>query len=548
MSQNLATPRLLDPVAWKSIGATQPKTSGEQIQRAFARLFSRRLHQGGLFADHKTTDSLVQACQNNVADGVRSGRESARAHDASPLRRFRAAIQDAGLDENRLVVRADDRPLVEAVLRKSGLDQDTTRRVVDQATLPNGSIHLGKIFKAVESLRDGRDAQLLIPEAFRPIVVQLLTQLGLDPEKINTALSKLTVKNGSIDLKRLMSFLETLGPQKHVIDPQTLRQLFSGLGLGEDQIKSLLAGRGGSDDPMTGARLAALLRRAGLAQAQGDEDVDALLAKLAAKLNLSVSAEGMQTTTQDKLLASFKAKMKFTAEAGGDRQKLQQAFTEIIGRDTAELTGRQLEQLLSAQVKEPGMARSQVRAETDARTTTGVRDAPAASPKTASAPQTAAAEAPRTQVRPLPQVVAARVVRQVSAFLGQMVLRGPNRITVRLVPPNLGELHLNVVFKDGAVSGHILAESQAVKQAIEANLAELKQQLADQGVNVDRFEVDVRQQPAGSGDNESGGRRTASGDGEASGQEAGAGPTADELAESMRANLGRGGRYINLLA
>lgn len=547
MSQSLATPRLLDPVAWKSTGATQPKTTGEQIQRAFSRLFSNRLYQAGLYADNTSTDALVVTHQNNVTDGVRQSTTQTGTTDVSPVKRFRAALQEAGLDENRLVVRAEDRPLVETLLRKSGLDGDTTRKVVDQATQSDGTINLGKVFKALDSLQDGQDTQLLIPEAFRPIVIQLLTQLGLDPQQINTALAKLTVANGAIDLKGLMSFLETLGSGQHVIDRATLQQLFSGMGLREDQVQNLLAGRGGADDPMTGAQLAALLRRAGLAQAQRGEDVDALLARLTAKLNLSAAADSTRTAAQEKVLASFKAKVKFTADGGGDRQKLQAAFKEIIGRDTAELTGRQLEQLLSAQVKEPGMARAQAQSEAEPHTA-AVKDATAASPKTASTPQTAAAEAPRVQVRALPQVVAARVVRQVSAYLGQMILRGPNRITVRLVPPNLGELHLDVVFKDGAVSGHILAESQAVKQAIEANLAELRQQLANQGLNVDHLEVGVRQQPAESGEDQSGRGRTASGGPDASGEEVGLELTGRELAEALRADLGRGGRYINLLA
>jgi flagellar hook-length control protein FliK len=545
VSQALSASSLLDPVAWKGTASPKATDTADQIQQVFARLFSDRLTQGGLFADQQSTEGLVAAQQDTVAKGNQAAAVQSVA--VTPVARFRQALSQAGLDENQLVVKAEDRPLVESLLRKSGLDEDTTRKVIDQATLTDGSIHLGKVFKALESMTDAADAQLLVPAGLKPVVVQLLTQLGLDPAQINNALSKLETENGSLNLKGLISWLKTQGASgSHVIDPDTLNQLLGSLGLDEDQVKQLLAGRGGPSDPMTATQVADLLRRAGRAQAQGDADVDELLGRLASRLNLISSPEDGRASAQERLLASFKAKVKLGSTGKGDSLKIHLTVKEVLGSDrTAELTGRQLEQALGGQIRTPAGAGTSI--EADAKGAETIKGTQAATARSAAPQQAAAAEGLRGEARSLPQTAAAQVIRQASVWLGQMVLRGPNRVTLRLTPPELGQLHLDVVFKDGGVTAHVVADSHAVKQAIEANLDQLRQQLADQGVNVERFDVEVRHQSSGSGDGESNGGRSASrGDGSA--DEAGPAAVGEATAQSGWIVNGRGGRYINLLA
>ncbi len=548
MSQALTASALLEPVAWKgtSTPRAKDKDAGEQIQQAFAQLFSHRLSQGGLFADQQTTDGLVAAQQDCIARGNRASAGQVAA-EATPVQRFRQLLSRAGLDENKLVVKAEDRPLVENLLRKSGLDQDTTRKVIDQATLTDGSIHLGKVFKALESMTDGADAQLLVPAGLKPVVVQLLTQLGLDPAQINAGLAKITTENSSLDLKGLISWLKTQGASGgHVIDPKTLSQLLGSLGLEEGQVKQLLAGRGGPSDPMTAVQVADLLRRAGRVQAQGEGNLDQLLGRLASRLNLISPAEDGRASAQERLLASFKAKLKITSTGKGESLKLHLSVKEVLGPDrTAELTGRQLERFLGGQIRPPAPARAA--AEADAKGVESVKGTQTASARTTAPGQAASAEGLRGAARSLPPTAAARVVRQASVMLGQMVLRGPKRVTLRLTPPELGQLHLDVVFKDGGVTAHVLANSHAVKQAIEANLDQLKQQLAEQGVNVERFDVEVRQQSSGSGDGDPSGGRSASRGG-GSGDETGLAAVGESSVPPGWIVTGRGGRYINLLA
>ena len=81
---------------------------------------------------------------------------------------------------------------------------------------------------------------------------------------------------------------------------------------------------------------------------------------------------------------------------------------------------------------------------------------------------------------PLPRIVD-RMVWMVQA--GQQTSR------IQISPPELGRLDLEIVIKQGHLQAHIHAENPAVKELIEANLQQLRQQLNQMGFVVERFEV-----------------------------------------------------------
>ncbi len=58
-------------------------------------------------------------------------------------------------------------------------------------------------------------------------------------------------------------------------------------------------------------------------------------------------------------------------------------------------------------------------------------------------------------------------------------------------PPELGRLDLDLTIRHGHIHANFGAESLAVKEIIEANLSQLRNQLSDQGFIVDKFEVMV---------------------------------------------------------
>ena len=91
-----------------------------------------------------------------------------------------------------------------------------------------------------------------------------------------------------------------------------------------------------------------------------------------------------------------------------------------------------------------------------------------------------------------------------------MIRGGEQKGTLHISPPELGRLDLDLVIKNGHLQANLSAENPAVKEIIESNLNQLKQQLADQGFVVEKFEVMVGQDGRSFRDNTdgtAGGRR-----------------------------------------
>lgn len=62
---------------------------------------------------------------------------------------------------------------------------------------------------------------------------------------------------------------------------------------------------------------------------------------------------------------------------------------------------------------------------------------------------------------------------------------------MQLNPGHLGKIAVSVTAEQGMVKGQFVAESQVVKEMLEANLGQLKTQLEEQGIKVDKIEVTV---------------------------------------------------------
>ena len=86
----------------------------------------------------------------------------------------------------------------------------------------------------------------------------------------------------------------------------------------------------------------------------------------------------------------------------------------------------------------------------------------------------------------------AYVVRQVAFNMAQMVAKQQDTLRMQLKPPTLGEITMELAVKDGGIKASLVAESVAAKQALEAGMEQLKQQLAMQGLKVQEINISVQ--------------------------------------------------------
>lgn len=85
-----------------------------------------------------------------------------------------------------------------------------------------------------------------------------------------------------------------------------------------------------------------------------------------------------------------------------------------------------------------------------------------------------------------------------SEVINQIVTKAVVKLTdtnttmqLQLNPGHLGKIGVQMTTEQGVVKGQFIAESQVVKEMIESNIVQLKEQLEEQGVKVDKIEVTV---------------------------------------------------------
>lgn len=87
------------------------------------------------------------------------------------------------------------------------------------------------------------------------------------------------------------------------------------------------------------------------------------------------------------------------------------------------------------------------------------------------------------------------VQRVANAFSALGQRNGPVRL--KLYPPELGSLRMEITVKNGTLSAKVEAETAAARGLLVDNLPLLRERLAEQGIKVDRFDVGVSDQSQG---------------------------------------------------
>lgn len=83
------------------------------------------------------------------------------------------------------------------------------------------------------------------------------------------------------------------------------------------------------------------------------------------------------------------------------------------------------------------------------------------------------------------------LIEQIAENVRIGISEGTTSMEMQLNPENLGKVYLQISSKEGIVNAHIAASNEAVKAALELQIADLRQNLNQAGVKVDAIEVTV---------------------------------------------------------
>jgi flagellar hook-length control protein FliK len=103
----------------------------------------------------------------------------------------------------------------------------------------------------------------------------------------------------------------------------------------------------------------------------------------------------------------------------------------------------------------------------------------------------------------LPRVDTARFVGRVAKAVQTAQERG-GLVQLRLSPPELGSMRLELSMKDGVMTAAVETETSGARQILLDHLPALRDRLAEQNIRIERFDVDVRQENSGGQSNSRG--------------------------------------------
>jgi flagellar hook-length control protein FliK len=83
------------------------------------------------------------------------------------------------------------------------------------------------------------------------------------------------------------------------------------------------------------------------------------------------------------------------------------------------------------------------------------------------------------------------LIEQIAENVRVNISEGTTSMEMQLNPENLGKVYLQISSKEGVVNANIAASNEQVKLALEAQIADLRQNLSQSGVKVDAIEVTV---------------------------------------------------------
>lgn len=129
-------------------------------------------------------------------------------------------------------------------------------------------------------------------------------------------------------------------------------------------------------------------------------------------------------------------------------------------------------------------------------------------------------------------------VDRVARGLRTAVNQGGGTVTLRLNPPELGLVRIQMEVQDGVVSAKFTTEHESVRHLLNQQMGQLREALQRQGLSIDRLDVQTQATPSTNGSGQAsnqqqGGADQSPGDGRSRG-EYGGGPGSDSQRQSPR--------------
>ena len=466
------------------------------------------------------------------------------------LESLRKGLLARGKPLNRISLNSQDLPVLKRFLYQCGFSQEGVERFLRELVEnnPHGEIDLSQFFLKIDELGPPRrriyQPITLEPSAI-PYIESVLRDFGLTPREIEHALSAARVEGRGLDLDRFIIKIKQISNQINAgtqvaIDQRSVNKIsirdlsaarVEGRGLDLDRfiikikqisnqinagtqvaidqrsvnkisIRDLITAleqmKGGSTKGNqlpndVKATIDQILERAAITEDK-DRPIASLLSlsklRLLDPLSKERKSKKGKPVERQGLLSPSKEKGTINAKNGQQRGEDPHHVRNL--RSFSDLDTDQARQSrLSPAARDDGGRGLNTGAKEEGyvlKSEITIMDIPHGS-KSSTAAQ--AINTVKQHPEPVRDFFPAYLIDQVGKQISRSILRGEKVIRLQLKPPDLGVLKVEVDIKGNILKLGMIAENSSIKELLLSNVHELREALVEQGVKLDRLDIQI---------------------------------------------------------
>jgi flagellar hook-length control protein FliK len=445
-------------------------------------------------------DQTLDAAKKGFSPKKRHGAKGANT-DRDWLDLLRNQLLSAGLALKDISLSGKALPGLEKLLLAEGLPESDVKAFLKRLSGGDSGreIKITELFEKLADLRrmcEKKASDPVLEVSALPYLETLLRCLGLDVQQAKKVISQARVDGGGLNLKDLIQNLKGIAEEL----PKGTKDIEQ---QSAEEVKGMLARMGLAkeaariDGPVSLERFVRIIEEkigSLLPQSLSQDQVESQVKGLLANVLLASNENGAKFTLEHRYSRTLKGLPHDGPKGKGNR----------AGEPTAEAWKEMASQLNKPAVKGEVPAELQSERNKFFRRMRGlvevVRNEP--SEKTPEQKSGTAALLGREAMMgraPVSQTVAGQgarvipmhVVDQVGRQLGLALKRGDNQVRVQLKPPHLGSIQLEMTLKENVLKVAMIAEHHSVKELLMSHVHELRDVLVQQGVELQKIDVEI---------------------------------------------------------
>lgn len=434
------------------------------------------------------------------------------------LESLRKGLLAKGKPLHNISLNSEDLLVLKKFLSHCGFSREDVERFLKEllGNNPHREINLSQFFLKIAELGPPKrkiDQPIILEPSAIPYIESALRDFGLTPKEIEHALNSARAEGGALDLNRFVIELKRISNRiresaQVTIDQDLTHQIskkLEGIGIqipdkgkgGQISIKDFIAaleqmtGRAGKGNQLptdVRATIDQIVERV-VITGDGDKPIASLLSL--SRLGLTdpyprekIGKKG-KPVEREGLLSPMKGKGGINTKNG--QQRVESPFPSkeaklFSGLDAGQNRPPQADNggqgLKMGTTEEGNLVKSETR----------IMDIPHG---IRSSTFSEAINTVKQHPEPVRNFLPAYLIDQVGKQISRSILRGERVIRLQLKPPELGALRIQMDIKDNILKLGMVAENSSVKQLLLSNAHELRQALVDQGVKLERLDVQI---------------------------------------------------------